>query len=143
MARRSHEEVNHSSPSTVPKLNAKYDLLVDWVCEILQSHIKTLLATRNRKTKQPIGVKKAMIECNDLRVPLDEVVEAIVLPEYNNMSNSSGEKTDDLNPTVTLQLRNYISLIASTYHDNPFHNFSHGEIELNIKYEKFAVTHTQ
>jgi hypothetical protein len=55
---------------------------------------------------------------------MKEVVEIIVLPEYKETSqernNTDHVKIDTI---VKTQLHQFIAVVASMHHDNPFHNF--------------------
>lgn len=103
------------------KVDVEKERLIDWVCELLLAHIKKIIASR--------GAASSNSACIELvgkseSIPMDEVVEAIVLPEFEkcNMTpqNLNSVEIDDL---VMTQLRNFISTIAGTYRDNSFHNF--------------------
>jgi hypothetical protein len=56
---------------------------------------------------------------------LDEVTEVLVLPKFDEKATKVNVKLDDLSPAVISQLRDYATIIASKYQDNPFHNFEH------------------
>jgi hypothetical protein len=57
---------------------------------------------------------------------LDEVVEAIVLPEYKQSSTTIQPlNCIELSDVVVTQLREFIVAIAKGYHKNQFHNFDH------------------
>lgn len=106
------------------KVDVEKERLIDWVCEILLVHIKKIIASRGAESS-----KSACIEFvgKSETIPMDEVVEAIVLPEFEkcNMTpqNLNSVEIDDL---VMTQLRKLIFMIAGTYRDNPFHSFEHG-----------------
>lgn len=61
------------------------------------------------------------------RLPVDEVQEIIVLPEFDKRTSDSASRLPPdivvLSPEVKTQCHKYVSLIASLYRDNPFHNF--------------------
>jgi hypothetical protein len=59
--------------------------------------------------------------------PLDDVVEVIFLPSYDVkiFTEAQDLRSVRVNLEVLLQLREYVSIVASTYHDNHFHNFEH------------------
>jgi hypothetical protein len=58
---------------------------------------------------------------------LDEVIEAIALPKFDSKAatGTSNHHLVQISPSVVSALRAYVSIIASTYRDNPFHNFEH------------------
>jgi hypothetical protein len=61
------------------------------------------------------------------RICLDEVIEAIALPKFDfkAATGTSNHHLVQISPSVVSALRAYVSIIASTYRDNPFHNFEH------------------
>lgn len=110
--------------------DAKYDRLIDWLSEVLQSHILRVIASRTANANLRSSSKQNV---QDLVIvptgpPMNEVVEAIFLPEYqSNYKKYRDRELDlvELNPVVVSQLREYIAIIARCYKDNPFHNFEH------------------
>ena len=60
-------------------------------------------------------------------MPVDEVLEIIVLPDFDERASTTSRQVEPetivLSPEITTQCRNYVSLIAAMYRDNPFHNF--------------------
>lgn len=92
---------------------------------MFQEHIKMIMLTRlntpgsNRKSaKGNISYKPPKG-----KTALDEVAEVIFLPEFN--PKVAAQKSDpsliQIDETVSSQLREYVAMIASTYHNNPFH----------------------
>ena len=129
-------------PTHIPK---KQQRLIDWNCELLQQLLRQIIARRNSsknaaKRVQIPGVSIrdfpklggiSIMKLNDGRstqpIPLDEVAEAINLPEFDPAAfrGSMTARSIELDPAVISQLRTYVAIIASKYHDNPFHNFEH------------------
>lgn len=60
-------------------------------------------------------------------IVLDEVKEVIKLPEFDSKYADHGVNLDSmvLEPRVRFQLRQFVTTIALTYHENHFHNFQH------------------
>ena len=61
-------------------------------------------------------------------MPLDEVAEIIELPAFDKKAakrqrDNSSKKA--LEPMVMSQLKEYVTMVASMYRENPFHNFAH------------------
>jgi hypothetical protein len=58
---------------------------------------------------------------------LDEVTEVIRLPKFEAKAAAIGDeyKKVQISETVKAQLREYVSIIASSYRNNSFHNFEH------------------
>lgn len=112
-----------------PCVNAKkQDRLIDWASEVLISHLKKIYARR-----QVMGLTKAS---SDLvfhppagNICLDEVSEVMKMPDLDANTEMQLLKIDDssiqVETIVKEQLREYVTIIASTYNDNRFHNFEH------------------
>lgn len=97
--------------------------LVDWMCDLFHDHIRQIMATRKRQPSKPANAKYVPRENT---TALDEVAEVIFLPQFDEHAEDQKSKKDvDVGPVVMGQLHKYISIIASHYHDNPFHNFEH------------------
>jgi hypothetical protein len=58
---------------------------------------------------------------------IDEIVEIISMPKFDEKAAIKGidHHSVEIDPVVARQLHDYVSIIASTYRDNPFHNFEH------------------
>jgi hypothetical protein len=103
--------------------SVKQDRLVDWICELLREHIKVILASKNVSTgkQRPSNVEfkpKAGL------IVLDEIAESIALPEFDprKAKEAANHQSVEIDETVCSQLRKFVSLTASSYRDNPFHN---------------------
>jgi class 3 adenylate cyclase len=124
-------------------LNVSCKRLVEWNLDLLQNMILDLLLFRQSddafKQANPIETVYEIstrstreANCNEeslivRRVPIDEVVEVLNLPETTwdrqlSQHISSGAYLD---AKVIQQLKKFISEIASMYNSNPFHNFEH------------------
>ncbi|GKY90443.1 hypothetical protein MPSEU_000018100 [Mayamaea pseudoterrestris] len=110
------------------ELAEKQARLVNWCVDVLLRLLKQIVARRNAlrragKLEESDTNEEELVEYGTL--PLDEVVEIIQLPqEYVPEADTDQEKVV-LEPAVIDQLHNYVSNVASLYHDNPFHNFEH------------------
>jgi Adenylate and Guanylate cyclase catalytic domain len=129
-------------------LTKKQNRLVDWNCEMIQCLIRQIVARRNflKTASKPIqlpftamlsdlpkfGVQKQNQQQSTM--PLDEVVEVINLPEFDVAAyhGSTDAKHIRLDPAVVAQLRRFISLLATKYRDNPFHNFDHASRKWSV-----------
>jgi class 3 adenylate cyclase len=112
--------------------------LIDWHVDILSSLIKAIESRRAIRNASPTK-KHSVTEAIDFKsidhggntvTILDEVVEIIELPDNNDAitfcnPKDSRHSSMDLGPQVKLQIREYVSAIATLYRDNPFHNFEH------------------
>ena len=100
---------------------------VDWNYNILLEYLKKIQARKNlvsrkafKKIKNPgeeIGMGDPIIE---------EALEPVKMPTFDPKGvRKVGQMPIDLGPDIESQLRLYVSSIASTYRDNPFHSFEH------------------
>lgn len=115
--------VRYNRPKTAVAA-MKQDRLVNWIVDMLHEHIRKVVALRRPKLKSsraPVFVPR------EDQTALQEVAEVIFLPRFDQkaFSEARDQRDIDVGPDVVSQLRNYVSIIASWYHDNPFHNFEH------------------
>jgi hypothetical protein len=104
----------------------KRRMLVSWICELLHVQMKKLVATRGGNNSDKRSMNDLSTKASDATNPLQEVVEAIVLPEYNGSEKHlDGYDNIEIDKDVKDQLYNLVYAIASLYRDNPFHNFEH------------------
>ena len=115
-------------------LDIKTQRLVDWNVDILLRLIRKVVARRNAefgrkrtskafpKSNQSLyDVATPAPKCN----PLDEVVEVIELPEFNQNVQEDNSDSIVLDPDVMRETKEYVTTIATLYRENPFHNFEH------------------
>jgi hypothetical protein len=106
----------------------KKSRLVSWMAGLFEKYLKDILA--NRPTGAAInGPKPSEATVVPLSGPcqtaLDEVAEVIHLPKFD-AARVDSRRAIEADTAVLDQLRDFISVIASTYQDNnPFHNFEH------------------
>jgi hypothetical protein len=121
----SSSNVEHSMSGTIRTVEMvkKQERLINWMVDMFKEQImkvvarqKTTLRTCDIAYKPKAGT-----------VPLDDVIEVIVLPRYKSQSFKRIQdfRSVDLGPTAIAQLRAYVSAIATTYRANHFHNFEH------------------
>jgi hypothetical protein len=124
----------------------KVQRLIDWNCELLLQLLKKIVARRNGRTKRkstpsPLlsdrlrsksldlsnRIKTLEAELGQDGTALDEVCEIITLPNFDakTAAQEIDPKLIDLGDKLSSQLRDFVSVIASLYHDNPFHCFEH------------------
>jgi len=130
---------DHASTQAVPRISQEVDMfdatckltlniekqerLIDWMVDLMREQVVKLLAQRG---DQELSAYEPNLEHKKGLISLDEVAEVIHLPRLRSSnSNQDLSKSHDLVAEVQLQLRQYIAIIASTYHQNPFHNFEH------------------
>ena len=121
-------------------LSKKEQRLVDWNCELLQQLLRQIVARRNfvknvSLLKVQSTVTAMMSELPKIggkvlgavnTTPLDEVVEVIDLAGFDEAAyrGTIDAKQITLDALVVTQLRRYVTILASKYRDNPFHNVS-------------------
>ncbi|GKZ01289.1 hypothetical protein MPSEU_001079900 [Mayamaea pseudoterrestris] len=116
----------------------KHDRKVDWMTELLGDFLKQIVA------KQPKDRALEDLEMSEELIGINEIVEAISLPRFD--ANAPTEERDwrtiQVHPVVSQQLRDLVSIIASMYRNNPFHNFEHAcHVTMSIaKHLKRIVT---
>jgi 3'5'-cyclic nucleotide phosphodiesterase/Adenylate and Guanylate cyclase catalytic domain len=126
------EEIHlkHVSPEEIAIAQSeKVDRLIDWNADVLQGLLRKIIAMRGNSTLQkgPLhdgkGLRKVFTSHG--KTVLDEVQEIITLPSQAAKYQDNPESII-LDPTVTTQLRKFVSTIASMYRDgNRFHCFEH------------------
>ncbi len=63
-----------------------------------------------------------------LAMPLDELAEIIELPDFDKRAIKRQRENSSklqLDPALMSQLKEYVTMVASMYKENPFHNFAH------------------
>jgi class 3 adenylate cyclase len=109
---------------TAIRVSSPMERLVNWNIDVLERLLKKIVANRialKRKSNivnwnRPIG---------ESLIVLNEVQEVIKLPEYDSKYHDLSPDSIVLEPLVRFQLREFVTAIALTYHNNPFHNFPH------------------
>jgi class 3 adenylate cyclase len=105
----------------------KAQRLVDWNTDVLARLLKQVVARRNVSHTAPATAAPKLYLDDSGKTVLDEVKAIIHLPEFDAKSASNQENPEsiDLGEEAMAQLRDYVSIIATMYRDNPFHNFEH------------------
>lgn len=100
----------------------KEQRLVNWTVDLLHEHVKKLVAKRRPRGGQFDPVPFTPVEG---QTPLEEVAEAIILPEFCKRSFQATTRAHkvEVDAPILNQLHQYVTALASMYHDNPFHNF--------------------
>lgn len=133
-----------TSPEQTPALlmgavlSKKEQRLVDWNCELLQQLLRQIVARRNFvKNARLLNVQFTAMMSELPKIggkmlgtgsttPLDEVVEVINLAGFDEAAyrGTTDARQTTLDAMVVTQLRRYVTILASKYRDNPFHNVS-------------------
>jgi len=128
------DRINPHKPSSKPTSDAtiarKTERLVAWNTELLLQLLKHIVARRNALTgrKHTSVALTAMAQnISSGGMVVDEVSEIISLPDFDERLTIKAVDVQavKLSPEVESQTRRFVSLIASMYRDNPFHNFEH------------------
>jgi class 3 adenylate cyclase len=103
--------------------------LVDWNVEQLLRILKQVVAARGyRTTKAHKPPKEGALAASKLKgsaMVLDEVTEIITLPKFDSKHKTVNPDSIELGPAVVGQMYKFVSFIAGSYRNNPFHNFEH------------------
>ena len=117
--------------SPFPVLSSgKVSRLVDWNVDVMSRLLKQIVA-KNRVMYSPNEITAASLgwarDVSDGKTVLDEVKETILLPPFHARMVHLAEEAEsiELDAIVKNQLHEFVSDVASMYHDNPFHNFEH------------------
>jgi class 3 adenylate cyclase len=116
---------NRKVPEHQPAQNKKLKRLVDWQTDILSRLLKPVLAQRGNKSSKNIANPDTLLTKGDC--VLDEVAETLILPKFDAIVAKANVDPNsiELSPAVTSQLRDFVTVTARRYLDNPFHNFEH------------------
>ena len=112
------------------QLIQKQGRLIDWCKQLLLEHLKRVVARRHvLGLKDTLGSEQLVYEPPREKTSLDEVEKFIRLPEFNSkiahLDTNTISQDVVIDKTVEDQLHQFVTTIASTYQDNPFHNFEH------------------
>jgi len=116
-------------PQAKQILSEKYQRLVSWNAELLTRLLKEIHAKREANgVKADSASKLKALEqsiLNNRSLVLDELVDIIRLPDCNRSVKKKNPDDIELGPKVIGQLHDYLTVLASYYRDNAFHNFEH------------------
>ena len=102
----------------------KREGLISWVAERLSDYLKQVIGQRQLQKGHHKKVSLNDFVYEKVGSNMDEVVEVIALPNFRGTTAQDYKHQKiEIDPVVQQQLRNYVSLIASCYRNNPFHNF--------------------
>ena len=109
--------------------------LVDYNVNLLASYLKQIEARRidaadgNNGFMKQFGQKDLpTLSHKDGSTALDEVTEFVRLPKFDDHKRGKKKTSPSsvqLDPMVLMELKDYVTTIASMYRDNPFHGFEH------------------
>lgn len=108
-------------------LGATAERLIDWQVDLLLRLIKQIIAGRHRQVISPMGMG-AMSDMDDT-LPVDSISESIELPEFDPKAARARAQAQssvvEVPDVVISELREFVTMIATRYRDNPFHCFAH------------------
>jgi len=107
--------------SSSPRISTQRERLISWNIDVLERLLKKIVARRIALKRKATAVTWS--KSHKTMIVLEEVKEVIKLPEYDSKYYHA-EDPDSiiLEPRLTFQLREFVTNIALTYHENPFHN---------------------
>mmetsp|Transcript_1046 Transcript_1046/g.2212 ORF Transcript_1046/g.2212 Transcript_1046/m.2212 type:complete len:1145 (-) Transcript_1046:169-3603(-) len=103
--------------------------LIDWNVEMFKGLLTSIHASR-RQVSPTNGCSNELGKLESLYMatgtfPFDEVQEAIKFPSFEAKAHAIEEGDLILDDKVVDQLRQYVTVVASLYNENSFHNFEH------------------
>ena len=104
---------------------------IDWNTELVLELLKKVVAHRNAvscsfstiSSSATVDLKNLARTIGDGALVVDEVANIIEMPEPDYRAGTVKPESVMLPRKVVVQCRKYITLIASLYNRNPFHNF--------------------
>lgn len=124
------------------KSSSKTQRLVDWNVDVLLTLLKQVEKARRAAMIVPDSIEKLAEMEQRIRegrpdsTVIDEVVEIVALPQFQ--SGVLRQDPIEISPEALIQLRKYVSTIASMYNKNNFHNFEHARYVLWMYSHSFS-----
>jgi hypothetical protein len=138
------EKKQENDDSTATKKIKKKEVankrLIDWNVDLLKRMLRQI---ETHRQAEGIEVASTLLDVNSSsstqnnahlqhRNPRDEIAKSITFPIFDKKKESSKQKvhhnpdtTIELNPAVHDQLAEFMTFVASNYHDIPYHDFNH------------------
>ena len=106
---------------------AKTERLIEWNVEILKHLLQQIVAARDDSKYFPRQLVSIENQIGNGSPVLEEFQPIISLKRFHaaELNKRKDPNLVDLGAAVILQLRDFLTTIASMYRDNPFHNFEH------------------
>ena len=121
-------------PGVNRKRLVKQERLVTWIVDMLHGYIHKLVTLR--KTQESNLFKATSVSFNNTEdhTPLEEVAEVIYLPRFDKknfeeITLGTRQQQAAVSADVLDDLREYVSAIAASYLENPFHNVSSFDVK--------------
>jgi len=109
------ESQYHTSDTRADTL-LKHERLVEWIVEVFQEAIRPIVAQRKACQKSPTPFHA--IHRKQGQIPLDEVVEAIKLPDFNATAATAEADSAEIPADILEHLRAYVSIVSILVLDN-------------------------
>lgn len=106
-------------------LDVKTLRLIDWHAEVLHRLLKQIVAKRLHSGHKAMSTSDLIYHPKSDENVLDEVKEIITLPQSKTAEDEYDVHSVQMDPKIIKQLTNFVTVIASMYRDNSFHNFEH------------------
>ena len=123
--------ISRTVVSTQKCASQKRERLVDWNVEMLLSFLVTVVSYRqkhsegsNKRRRQKCTIADTCNVSHGTISILEEVTEIIELPDFDE-EHPSNRADATLSPIIRSQLHEFVTRIASTYREHPFHNLEH------------------
>jgi 3'5'-cyclic nucleotide phosphodiesterase/Adenylate and Guanylate cyclase catalytic domain len=111
--------------------NQKIQRMIDWNCDILMQLLRLVVAKREALGEESMrlvgdsNLDNLESDIGHVGSAVTEIHEMIELPGYDSAAYQIDPESVIINDDVAAQLHSYVTVIASMYRDNPFHNFEH------------------
>lgn len=120
-----------NKPDTLFVMNkkrvAKQERLVAWIVDMLGQYLLKVVTLRKSQSNNLFKPTSSTITTSENHTLLDEVAEVIYLPRFDKKDfeevTRCKRQQASVSEEVLQELKEYVSAIAASYLDNPFHNF--------------------
>ena len=125
-------------PFATKTSNKKLRRLVNWVTDMLLSHAREVIARHEALEIKPDPQIQMVYHTPRGKTCLDEAVDVIKLPDFDETVAAHAKSADQviISPNVAEQFRRVVTMIASSYQENAFHNFEHA-CHVTMSVDKF------
>jgi len=108
-------------------ISRKEARVVSWACEILVRQIKKVVIVHQRCPLPAQANRDVIFRCQEGKICLDEVEEAISTPDFNPEVADAALDFDQVQipKDIYNAIQEYVTIIAAMYRPNKFHNFEH------------------
>jgi hypothetical protein len=139
-------KIGFSIDMTPEAVDSKTIRLIDWQADVLHRLLKQIVAKRIHEGRKVKSNGDINFNTNEGETVLDEVKEIITLPQSKSAHVTYDINSIFLDPKVTKQLTDYVTVVASMYRDNPCklnHALAHSEMYMQLTSICTAFFHTK